>query len=390
MAMVDPMRRRLTVSQCGAAKVGDPGSFPGEDMPAKIESAGLTAIFERTEIEHRKVVLIASVTDNDLKRRRSFAEKDTDVISTFTSAEEATQWVHSRGVGWSCKKGLKPESPNQDSFSVLIVENEFALYCVYDGHGPAGHDVSNFVRETVVKLFLGNAERATNPKRAFEAAFTDGQKLLEDVGSSAIDASMSGTTCTMVYHDLTKDRLTIAHVGDSRAVLGRKHKEPAPDGAGLILTTSVAQDLTIDHKPNDPDEKKRIESADPPGRVVFDGYYNHRVFARTGMYPGLNMSRAIGDVLGHKEAGLTAWPDVKEIDLPSERPAADCGLALLLCTDGVWEFISSEEAMKLVFDFPPANATEAMTKLVELGWRRWMEDSDHEISDDITGILVAL
>ena len=37
-------------------------------------------------------------------------------------------------VKWSCKKGRKPESPNQDSFSVLVMEEDFALYGVYDGH----------------------------------------------------------------------------------------------------------------------------------------------------------------------------------------------------------------------------------------------------------------
>lgn len=32
------------------------------------------------------------------------------------------------------------------------------------------------------------------------------------------------------------------------------------------------------------------------GRVVFDGYANHRVYAKNARYPGLNMSRCIGDV----------------------------------------------------------------------------------------------
>ena len=31
------------------------------------------------------------------------------------------------------------------------------------------------------------------------------------------------------------------------------------------------------------------------GRVVFDGYANHRVYAKNARYPGLNMSRCIGE-----------------------------------------------------------------------------------------------
>jgi hypothetical protein len=62
-------------------------------------------------------------------------------------------------------------------------------------------------------------------------------------------------------------------------------------------------ELTPDHKPNIPAERKRIEQGG--GVVVFDGCYNHRVFKRGSVYPGLNMSRAMGDVIGNKEAGLT-------------------------------------------------------------------------------------
>lgn len=359
------------MSQCGAARVSEGGAAE-LDLPTQIENAGLAAFFK----DKKKVVLIGSITDADLKRRRSFHEKDSHMIHSFKSDKEASVWVNEQGIGWSCRKGLKPESPNQDSFSVLLVEGEFALYCVYDGHGPCGHDISHYVRETLVKLFVGSEVRTTNPKLAFERAFVGVQQLLEQPDGEALDATMSGTTCTMAYHDFARDRLTIAHVGDSRAVIGCKHKD------------IVSQDLTQDHKPNLPEEKRRIESADPPGRVVFDGYYNHRVFAQKGLYPGLNMSRAIGDVIGHKEAGLTAFPDVKEIDLRDFRKGGDSGLSLLLCTDGVWEFISSEEATRLVFEYPPSKAKDAMIKLVSLGWERWMQDSDHEISDDITGILV--
>merc|ERR1712151_128391 len=97
-----------------------------------------------------------------------------------------------------------------------------------------------------------------------------------------------------------------SHVGDSRSVIG--------SAAGEMVSP-----LTIDHKPDLPEEKKRIESADPPGRVIFDGFFNHRVFAKTGMYPGLNMSRAFGDCVAHRMAGLTAMPDVREIDLASSE-----------------------------------------------------------------------
>lgn len=74
--------------------------------------------------------------------------------------------------------------------------------------------------------------------------------------------------------------------------------------------------MTEDHKPSLPAEKRRIEKNG--GRVIFDGFFNHRVFAKDRMYPGLNMSRALGDTVAHREAGLCAVPDIREYLLGAE------------------------------------------------------------------------
>lgn len=73
--------------------------------------------------------------------------------------------------------------------------------------------------------------------------------------------------CTAVVALVTKDRLFVANAGDSRAVLSRDGK---------------AVDLSIDHKPEDLIELKRIQNAG--GRVTSDGRVNG----------GLNLSRALG------------------------------------------------------------------------------------------------
>ena len=61
------------------------------------------------------------------------------------------------------------------------------------------------------------------------------------------------------------------------------------------------------------------------------------------MYPGLNMSRALGDTVAHREAGLSGIPDVTKFDIPSDT------IGITLCTDGVWEFISPEFAAAQVW-----------------------------------------
>merc|ERR1719373_387186 len=57
------------------------------------------------------------------------------------------------GLGYTCRKGLKPESPNQDAWFVLKLDS-VSIYAVFDGHGQKGHDVSNFVKESLPKLII--------------------------------------------------------------------------------------------------------------------------------------------------------------------------------------------------------------------------------------------
>jgi len=288
-------------------------------------------------------------------------------------------------IAFKCHKGKKPDAPNQDSFSVLVVEGDFALYCIFDGHGPQGHLASDLARvELVAQFFRRHKVQGQDVPTALEGSFLATQQLaVERNKTRAPDLSMSGTTCTVVYHDMVKQKLHIAYVGDSRAVVGF-----IDDGKVKL------EDATIDHKPGDPKEKERIEGCG--GRVVWDGFYNHRVFAADGPYPGLNMSRALGDVTGHEKAGLCATPDIKEFDIGEckLKGSANGKLLLLLCTDGVWEFVGNEEALALLVDESvPADSKALGRKLGQLthfSYDKWMKDSDYEISDDITGIAVIL
>merc|ERR1712125_26949 len=150
----------------------------------------------------------------------------------------------------------------------------------------------------------------------------------------------AGSTATVMVHDRSLRRITVAHVGDSGACLGRD----VPPLSCLQRLCGAAPKpclaLTQDHKPQHNEERKRIESAG--GSIVFDGYFNYRVFAEGKDYPGLNMSRAMGDVKGQLEAGISAEPTVFELDL-GERDTT-----LILCSDGVWEFMTAKEVADYV------------------------------------------
>lgn len=352
------------------------GADRGDAETDKLAEFGLVQLFEDAAERGQKAVAIFSNTDREMKRKQSFGTKEEEYVWNSALSDEPTcrAWVESMSLAFKCHKGMKPESPNQDSFSIVVVEGDFALYSVFDGHGPNGHDVSDFARGHVVKGFL--ELRQGGVEDAFRQSFLATQKVFtERTEDQTLDSGMSGTTCTVAYHDIPGNKLYIGHVGDSRAIISNE------------VTSKEAEDLTVDHKPNLPEEKKRIEKAG--GRVVFDGFYNHRVFAHDGMYPGLNMSRALGDVAGHRAAGLSADPDIKEVPLGTPR-------LLLLCTDGVWEFIESSEAMSRMTGgkdprrLESTEMKESLGNLTKDSYDRWMKDSDNEISDDITGIAVCL
>ena len=97
---------------------------------------------------------------------------------------------------------------------------------------------------------------------------------------------------------------------------------------------------------------------------------------------GLAMARSIGDH-AVKSVGVIAEPvvsfhDVKENDS-----------FLILATDGVWEFISSAEAVKTVAKHLHKGATKACQVLIEAAAAKW-HDEEGDYRDDITALVIRL
>merc|ERR1712224_462041 len=103
-----------------------------------------------------------------------------------------------------------------------------------------------------------------------------------------------------------------------------------------------------------------------------------------GPYPGLNMSRALGDLIAHGDTGLSCEPSISEHTLHPDD------YVLLLCSDGVWEFVSLGEALSVVRGFSPEKAMQATERLVQEAWDRWVTEEGGTVVDDITAVLVFL
>merc|ERR1712192_59193 len=130
------------------------------------------------------------------------------------------------------------------------------------------------------------------------------------------------------------------------------------------------------------DEKERIESHG--GKVVHDGAHNFRVQSKKPGIPALNMSRCLGDLLLHQHSGLTSTPEVSQHKLSQDDEA------LLICSDGVWEFIKPAEALEIVMAYSPHKAQEAADTLAKQSWDRWIKEESGEVVDDITAVVIYL
>jgi serine/threonine protein phosphatase PrpC len=134
--------------------------------------------------------------------------------------------------------------------------------------------------------------------------------LNEKRGQHISEPISQNTGCTANVVLITPTHFYIANAGDSRSVLCREGK---------------AIDLSVDHKPEDEGEIKRIKKA---GGMIQMGRVNG----------GLNLTRSFADFeyksnknLPYNEQMITCKPDVREF----ERKEKD--EFIVIGCDGIWE-----------------------------------------------------
>ena len=269
---------------------------------------------------------------------------------------------------------------NQDSFLVLQNEynlKDFNVFSVMDGHGVNGHLVSRFVTKYFTTFFKKNKKMNSSNsnedqifyrlkkndfdilKRAYRHAERDIEK------NSDIDANFSGTTCVMVFQ--VGNRLLCGNVGDSRAILVKGDK---------VIP------LSIDQKPDDPEESKRIkENGGEISQYEEDGEKSgpFRVWQKGEVYPGIAMSRSIGDFIATK---LGVIPEPKFIE---EKIDKDCKF-IVVASDGIWEFLDNETVKNMVMPFYEKNdPAGACKELIKKSTEFWNQEDI--VVDDITVVI---
>ncbi len=225
---------------------------------------------------------------------------------------------------------------NQDRGCVVFPfanDESQVLFAVLDGHGEHGSLVSQYTMITLISQLEVHPDLKNNPSKALKDTFLSVDESLRV--KYGAEAEFSGTT---VVAALIRDgHIWVANVGDSRIVIA-KH---VLDGE-LNKSYFNAKDLSIDHNPNSPGEEKRILEMGGYISLPPEPGLSARVWLDPGMtQAGLAMARSIGDH-AVKAIGVIAEPEITEYDiLPEDK-------FIILASDGVWEFLSSQDAVDIV------------------------------------------
>ena len=288
-------------------------------------------------------------------------------------------------------------SPKQNQDSALILSNIFSLhyhiYAVMDGHGTYGHLVSQHIKSQIERAFT-NASTFKTPKQPelTEAKILSMlmhknhsliRKFITTLHSSLLherfDTNLSGSTCIIVFHIL--NTLITVNVGDSRVIL-IKRVFNMKQGCSVF----EAEALSVDHKPQNESERKRIEKMGGSVEQCKDevdkeeGEKIYRVWVKGETFPGIAMSRSIGDFVA-KTVGVCCEPDinVKHLD--------DSGKVIVIGSDGVFEFLKNEDIANIVKEgYEKGNVNATAKDVVRKATEMWVEKEDG--MDDITVIIV--
>jgi len=232
---------------------------------------------------------------------------------------------------------LQGKRPSQEDQHIHILNldgsntemNNINFFGVFDGHG--GKKVSKYLRDNLPNFFLNKLDKNIYARNESFTKYTNQvydflQNNLKEKHPRAVEYCGS-TACIGIQTKDTSDKSVfwVVNVGDSRAVLSNKKGE--------------AVQLSVDHKPNLPEEKKRIESLG--GKISFDGS-DWRVKT-------LSLSRAFGDL--DCCPYVTHLPNIYKYKLDSKDKF------IILACDGLWDALSNQEAVEFIRDLQFKNYT---------------------------------
>jgi protein phosphatase 1L len=244
--------------------------------------------------------------------------------------------------------------------TLCIRQSEDGRYCVFgvfDGHG--GEKTALFIAQELPTALL----------QALEIAEYS-EELITTLWASLDDQCLGlndGCTAVVALLDTYAQKVYLINLGDSRTIVLDKNGE---------LVTA-----TVDHKPNDPAEKQRIEEAG--GFIAHHGCW--RVDGR------LALSRSFGDFYckplqkdGSRAYHVSNVPDIIEVDL-QKTPVA----TMVLACDGVWDVGDNDKVVRRVNRYEGMSLGAQAQDLVRWAYRLGSTDNISAMVVDVAGLVAS-
>ncbi|KAH9900408.1 protein phosphatase 2C-like domain-containing protein [Xylariomycetidae sp. FL2044] len=308
-----------------------------------------------------------------------FSPPPTTAQVTEQLNEKAFAFPGTHGVNGYHGSQLASNSPCEDAYVHGSFSNpldskgsSWMAWAVFDGH--CGWQLSDLLTRHLVpyvtraladaKAKDGDTPPEASIQQALKTAFTTVDDALVKTATATIESDVSfadkarrleaayaGACALLTLFDPVTRDLRVASTGDCRAVLGQK----AADGKW------ETQELTVDCTGANPDEAARIQAQFPdepgivkggrvwgmqPSRTFGDGMWKWTSALKENLrwhYNGLNLPGGPRYKDYRDGPYLTAEPLVTTTRVPRDRPAF-----LILATDGLWDMMSSEQAVDLV------------------------------------------
>jgi len=281
---------------------------------------------------------------------------------------------------------------NQDAFFCQFSAcGAIANIVVVDGHGKQGGALAGTGRDQLAQALLSMQGGPGSAQELADSIIASDASLLihETVAAELSGASGLALRVDGVQKSAFERSISVAHVGDCRAVLGRMCVE---SNAGQASWTAVR--LTEDHRPGEATEVARLVAAGgcirkatgPPGvdpALLGPPRLWHR---QQGHVPGLAMSRGLGDTMG-KACGLSPQAAAMQMKLTPEDTV------LIVGSDGIFDVLSDAEVLQCCRHFAASGeACKAAAAVVAAARRGWESKGpcDKPYIDDCTCVVLFL
>lgn len=221
-----------------------------------------------------------------------------------------------------------------------VDDNELGLFAIFDGH--VSQEVPDYLRSNLFNNILKEPDFWNETENAVRRAY---QITDEKILKKSADLGKGGSTAVTAIL-INCQKLVVANIGDSRAVICRNGK---------------AKQLSVDHEPDR--ERKDIED-----RGGFVTKFPGDVARVDGQ---LAVARAFGDKTIKDHLSSEPHVTVEMIDDDTEF--------VILASDGIWHVMNNQEAVDCVKDVKEARA--AAKALIEEALKR-------NSTDDISVVVV--